>query len=333
MRIVTYFPKPWTYAVRMLPSAHFRLRGILIVALWALVLPLVPPLALAGPAYAASSDHPSQDLPKIPKRCSEGSTYINPDVRPCEVNRWQPGRPTLVLWGDSHALQMMPAVKKAVAGRGVNLAMFSLGSCPPLKFDKARSNAEVTCKDFNADALDYVTDLRRRGKPVRVIFGALWQGYRNLHKGLFETKTLDRADYPGYVVEVARIFPNRAPALLRRLGRIGVGVDVIGQTATVPVKGLRKCSAGEKPFVCDLPRRKALPEERATTAWLDRVMRPLNQRARLIDPNTAYCNQQICRGRIKGIYTFFNDLHISATRAGTMKQHFLPSVRALRRQR
>lgn len=316
----------------MLPSAHFRLRGLLIAALWALLLPLLSPLALAGPAYAVPSDHPSQDLPKIPKRCSKGPTSINPDVRPCEVNKWQPGRPTLVLWGDSHALQMMPAVRKAVAGRGVNLAVFSIGGCPPLKFESAPSDSDVTCKDFNADALAYVTDLRRRDKPVRVILGGLWQGYRNLHEGLFETKTLDRRDYPNHVVEAARIFPTRAPALLRRLGQLGVGVDVIGQTATVPVKGLRRCSAGEKPFVCNLPRRKALPQERATTVWLDRVMRPLNRPARLIDPNTAYCNQRICKGRINGIYTFFNDLHISATRAGTMKHRFLPSVRALRRQ-
>lgn len=291
-------------------------------------------LASLGTSTSYAADrHPSQDLPVIPKRCSEGSTYINPDIRPCEVNRWKAGRPTLVLWGDSHALQMMPAVKKSVAGRGVNLAMFSLGSCPPLKYDHARSDPDVTCKDFNAEALAYVTDLRRRGEPVRVILGGHWRAYRWLHRGLFESETLNREDFPSYVVEVARIFPKRTPALLRRLGALGVDVDVIGQTATVPAMGLRKCQAGETPFVCDLPRRKALPEERATSAWLADVMGPLTGGSRLIDPNTAYCNAQSCRGRKNGIYTFFNDLHISATRAGTMKRYFTPAVRALKRQR
>lgn len=302
------------------------------------VLTMVVVLLLVSTSFTATSaapgkPAPSQDLPVIPARCSKGASYINPDIRPCQVNRWKAGRPTLVLWGDSHALQMMPGVKKAAAGRGVNLAMFALGSCPPMKYDKVGSKARVGCAGFNADALAYVTKLRRQGKPVRIILGGFWQGYRNLNDGLFVSKTLDRSDYPDFVVQAARALPQRTPALLRRLGSLGVEVDVIGQTATVPTTGLRKCRAGETPFVCDLPRRKALPQEKATSAWLARVMRPLTARSRLIDPNTAYCGTQRCQGRKAGIYTFFNDLHISATRAAAMKRYFLPAVRALRRQR
>ncbi len=313
-------------------SAPGPLRPLHSLLGWLLVLGLVASLcAVSGTAQAAKPDRPSQDLPVIPQRCSVGYPYLNPDIRPCPVDRFRRNRPTVVLWGDSHALQMMPAVKKAVAGRGVNFAMFSLGSCPPLKYDRAGKNAQVTCKRFNADALDYVARLKRRQKPVRVILGGHWQAYRWLHRGLFVTGRLHREDYPHYVVEIARVFPQRSRGLFARLGRMGVDVDVIGQTATVPDR-VRRCGRGEKPYVCNLARKQALPNETATKAWVRTSMRRLRPGARLIDPNRAYCNARMCKGFKDGIYTFFNDLHISATRAATLARFFRPSIKALARR-
>ncbi len=271
---------------------------------------------------------PTADWPDPPARCLLPSGAISPHLRPCRVNRFRPNRPTVVLWGDSHAIQMMPAVEKAIRGRGVNFAMFALGACPPQKFGRSRD----LCKSFNADALRYVTKLQRRGKPVRVILGANWHGYLQLHRELFVTKTVDPADVTDWVVEVARVFPRRAPGLIRRLGRLGVDVDVIAQTATVPEKRPR-CAAGETPYVCDLPRHRALPHERRTRSWLRAAMRPLGRGARLIDLNRAYCNTRVCRGKKRGIYTYFNDLHISATRAKTMKRFFVPTITRLNRSR
>lgn len=281
------------------------------------------------PGTAAAPRDPSMDLPEPPARCLLPSGAISPEVRPCWITKPRSNRPTIVLWGDSHAIQMLPAVQKAIRGRNVNLAMLGLGACPPLKFGPSRE----VCKDFNADALRFVTTLQGRQFPVRVILGANWQGYINLHRELFIDKTLDPDDVADFVVETARVFPGRAPALVRTLGKRGVHVDVIGETATVPATGLRKCRAGETPFVCDLPRRKALPSEQATRSWLRKIMLPLPGDARLIEFNRAFCNARVCSGRKNGIYTFFNDLHISATRAKTLKRFFVPSVDRLKRQR
>ena len=301
------------------------LLAVITMALVAALLVLAP----TAPAQSPAARHPSQDLPEPPARCLLPSGAISPEVRPCWVTKPQRNRPTVVLWGDSHAIQMMPAVQKAIRGQKVNFAMFALGACPPQKFGPSKD----LCKDFNADALDFVTRLKKGNYPVRVILGANWQGYRTLHRRLFITKTLDPDDVVDWGGEVARVFPQRAPGLVRTLGRLGVNVDVIGETATVPEKGLKKCRAGEEPFVCTLPRNKALPHEASTRAWLRETMRPLPKGARLIEFNKVYCTKRVCRGKQDGIYTFFNDLHISATRAKTLKRFFSPSINRLKAQR
>ncbi len=318
---------PGTPTASCLPrrSPASALLATVTLALVAALLAFAP----AAPAQSPESRHPSQDMPEPPSRCLLPSGAISPEVRPCWVTKPKANRPTVVLWGDSHAIQMLPAVEKAVRGRNVNLAMFGLGACPPQKFGPSQD----ICKDFNADALDFVTRLKAGGYPVRVILGANWQGYRTLHRRLFVTKTLKRREVVDWVVEVARVFPKRAPALTRKLGRMGVHVDIIGETATVPEKGLKKCQAGEEPFVCALPRNKALPHEASTRGWLRSIMRPLPPDARLIEFSSVFCSARVCRGLQDGIYTFFNDLHISATRAKTLTRFFGPSVTRLKAQR
>ncbi|GAB2777255.1 hypothetical protein GCM10027020_33280 [Nocardioides salsibiostraticola] len=312
--------------VTLLPGTLVASRlASLTLALVAALLAFAP----TAPGQSPAARHPSQDLPQPPARCLLPSGAISPEVRPCWVNKPRANRPTVVLWGDSHAIQMMPAVQRAIRGRNVNFAMFALGACPPQKFGRSKD----ICKEFNYDALRFVTRLQERGDPVRVILGANWQGYRTLHRKLFITKTVDPADVTDWVVEIARVFPKRAPSLARKLGRMGVHVDVIGETATVPDTGLKKCRAGEEPFVCALPRNKALPHEADTRAWLRGIMRPLPNDARLIEFNSVFCNRRVCRGRQDGIYTFFNDLHISATRAKTLKRFFVPSITRLKNQR
>ena len=111
-----------------------RLLGVLLaVLLSATVLSLSSGAPAAGsspaPAAAAAKD-PAKDFPKMPRKCVDPKLLIPQKPVKCNLNGFKQGRPTIVLWGDSHAWQMIPALRNAARGRDVNLVAFLMGSCP-----------------------------------------------------------------------------------------------------------------------------------------------------------------------------------------------------------
>jgi hypothetical protein len=45
--------------------------------------------------------------------------------------------------------------------------------------------------------------------------------------------------------------------------------------------------------------------------------------------NDPYCGPKKCRGISEGIYTYFDPIHLSATRTATFKRYFAPTFRGL----
>ena len=73
---------------------------------------------------------PAALAPALPSSCATAEELIPVTAMRCDLNQQRPGAPTLVVWGDSHAWQMVPALQAAVAGQGINLVGFLFGSCP-----------------------------------------------------------------------------------------------------------------------------------------------------------------------------------------------------------
>jgi hypothetical protein len=117
------------------------------------------------------------------------------------------------------------------------------------------------------------------------------------------------------------LFHSGTPALFRRLGREAVDVHVVGQVLTVP-RPADFCLGGTQPYVCDMPRDRAIPEEDATRDWVQRQMSRLAGRPRYFEVNGAVCGALTCKGMKDGIYTFFDDVHLSATRSSTLAPRF-----------
>ena len=94
---------------------------------------------------------------------------------------------------------------------------------------------------------------------------------------------------------------------------------------------MKSCAAGNDPYACDIPRRRALPEERRTARFLKQQMSQLTGKTGYLDPTEAYCTVTICGGSVDGIYTWYDHLHLSATRTKALSSYFRPSIRQLRR--
>ena len=56
-----------------------------------------------------------------------------------------------------------------------------------------------------------------------------------------------------------------------------------------------------------------------------------NARSRIIDATPGYCTATVCRGKIGAIETYFDDLHLSATRTRNLARYFRSSVEAVKR--
>jgi hypothetical protein len=115
--------------------------------------------------------------------------------------------------------------------------------------------------------------------------------------------------------------------MFRAIGRLGVPVDLIGQAATVPLDP-RRCAAGREPYQCDLPRRRALLDEADNRRWIrSHLMADLPGRPRLVDATPTYCNATTCVAHVRGVNTFYDDIHLGSRLTGTMAAYFRPVFR------
>lgn len=291
----------------MIPTR--RLLGLLLAALISATVLTMPSAALAAPASSsapAAKADPVHDFARMPRKCVDPKLLIPQTPTKCNLNGFQQNRPTIVLWGDSHAWQMIPALRNAARNRNVNLVAFVMGSCPvmdPALTPQERHGGAPACLISNDRALRYVAGLKAHHQQVHVLLGTFWQRY---------LRAIRTGQGSVYVKEMAAYWKSGGPRLFHTLGRLKVGVDVDGQIVTVP-NGVKDCfTNGLYAYSCNLPRQKALRGEKSTKTWVKHQMRALSGHPRYVDANRM-CNASTCFARPQGVYTFWDINHISAT--------------------
>ncbi|WP_232677360.1 SGNH hydrolase domain-containing protein [Nocardioides sp. R-C-SC26] len=289
------------------------LSGRLPRSLAALLAVLITATMLLFTATAADAVQPSRDYPRIPKKCASSQEKIPQKPVVCHLNPYKAGRPTVVMWGDSHAWMFIPAVQKAAGGK-VNLVASMMGGCPAMDNQVRASDSTPACFQSNRMGIEYVRSLVDDNQIVRVIIGGSWQRYRQAVK----TRAGDYAETMG------RAMVSGAPRLARTLSAMDVPVKVIGQVATVPEKRAA-CRAGEKPYACNVPKSKALADAAGTKSWVTKLFKPAKP-GKLIDVNGLYCKGSVCKGKVGKTFTWWDDLHLSATTSKRASRFFKPII-------
>lgn len=275
--------------------------------------------ALPAPDTRVQAKQPSQDFPHMPRRCATPREKIPSKPVVCGLNRYSANRPTVVLWGDSHSWMFIPALKAAVSGRDVNLVAIMMGSCPPMDNQVKPTDAVPACFRSNALGIEVARKLERGNQPYRIVLAGSWQRY------VHARKVRDRQSYVG-MMAVAML--KGTPRLARTLRTIGSEVDVVGQVATVPERH-RSCPRGNEPYACQLPRKSSLPEASATRSYVTQALRPLLQSRTPIDVNPSICSAKVCKGTIGTTRTWFDDLHLSATKSASLASYFSTTIDAI----
>ena len=304
-----------------------RLLPLLLASLLAMLLLGAPPASAhaaptaQAPQPTASNRDPSKDFATMPRTCASRKDRIPLEPVVCYLNRFHDDRPSIVLWGDSHAWMFIPALKRAIEGEKVNLIATVMGGCPPmdLNLSPAESRASGSCIKNNELALKLTKRLQDGDQPLRIVIAAQWQRY------LHALRIHDTESYAG--IQAAR-FKTATPRLFRTLGARHTDVDVVGQVATVPERH-KNCRRSNEPYACNLPRHASLQEFKSTRSWLVGKMRPLPGSAAPVNVNRTLCARSTCRGYVKGIYTWFDDLHLSASMSTYLATYFARTVRAV----
>jgi peptidoglycan/LPS O-acetylase OafA/YrhL len=134
------------------------------------------------------------------------------------------GSAEVFLWGDSHAAQLYPALRKAVPG----VAQFTKSLCPP--FLGADPKGSLHCSEVN----NHVLQVIERYKPARVIIAGAWssQDWRRLGGTLEALRKIGvgRIDLMGPVPHWTNGLPKALVSYLKRYGgkapqRMTYGLD------------------------------------------------------------------------------------------------------------
>jgi peptidoglycan/LPS O-acetylase OafA/YrhL len=266
------------------------------------------------------------DVPEMPSECLGENAFIPDRPVRCDLVPFDPQRPTVVLWGDSHAWMLIPAIEAAAEGRDVNLVAFVMGACPPLR---APDDIGLACARNNEMAYRFVEKRSGRKKPpVLPVLSASWPTYLSA----LETTGLDERTDGGvnnaYIEQIAELFRDGTPQLFADLSLLNVDVDVVGPTPFIP-RNAPLCEARSRPFSCDVARTDAIVDEAGTVSWLQEMMGDFTENSRYIDIAQSICDDDTCYAESDGVVNFFDDNHISAALSRRLDSYFVPSLRGL----
>jgi hypothetical protein len=293
-----------------------RLLGLLLAALLGATL-------LSAPA--ASAADPRKDHTRLPRSCATPAEEVPSDALICYLTPFQKNRPTVFFWGDSHVWMQIPGVLKAAKGRNVNVVTSLMGSCPPMDpglswKDRYRYGR---CGASNVLATRFMQKMANGTQDFKLVLAGNWEMYERALKLIAQGKQPGKG-HGEYAFYQAGVFKHGGPRLFKKLGQLGVDVDVIHQVARPPRKP-KPCAKGMDPYQCNFPRRKAFQDEATTKQWLTRLTAPARV-TDYVDVNDAICSASTCRGKIDGVWTYHDNSHITASMARKLSAYYAPSV-------
>jgi peptidoglycan/LPS O-acetylase OafA/YrhL len=213
------------------------------------------------------------------------------------------GRRTMVLFGDSHAMQWFPALQQVARRRGWRLVVLTKAGCPPPEVRvvftlSGRSYAE--CDAWRSYALRRI---ERTERPALVVAGA----------SAHYTVVRDGGRRVGGAAGTRLLADGFAP-VLGRLRATGSRVAVIGD-APRPPRDIPDCVSGHMDRLarCAFPRAAATEGAGVLAAGAARV-----GGVRVIDPTDAFCLRDVCPAVIGDVLVYRNSGHLTASYVSTL---------------
>ena len=223
-------------------------------------------------------------------------------------------RTTVVLLGDSHAMQYFPALQRIAGRRHWRLVELTKAACPPAAV-RVRSTilgrAYPECDAWREHALRRI---EREERPAMIVVTGSAR-YTVLARG----RELDRA-------ASTRALAAGYVRTLGRLQRTGARIVLLRDTPRPPFD-IPDCVSGALDDLprCAFPRAAALATAAAVEADARRV-----RGVRLIDPVSRFCGPRRCPAVIGDVLVYRNSGHVTATYIKTMTPWLEPRLPRVR---
>jgi peptidoglycan/LPS O-acetylase OafA/YrhL len=209
---------------------------------------------------------------------------------------------TVVLFGDSHAMQWFPALNEIANERGWRLVGLTKAACPPAEvhiYNATLRRAYRECDEWRERTLERIV---QDEDPSLVVTSSL-PTYRPREDGKRLPKEAGRdAMVAGYA------------STLEKLRSTGAAVALIDDVPH-PDKNIPQCVSRSLDHLreCATPRSKALAYPRVNARAAGEV-----EGVRLIDPTSEVCLEKTCPAVIGDALVYRNGSHLTATYVRTL---------------
>jgi len=222
----------------------------------------------------------------------------------------------LLVWGDSHANALVPALTELGRAHAVTVTQASYSGCPPLLSVRVAHLPARYCLEFNARVLQSIAPLG----VSRVLLAAYWTAYLPARPQAPLARLLDpyrRADSLGGG-DAAQNTRNLAEALRRTvqaLNALGVEVWILHQVPTqnmlVPWALSRAATRGQDFAHLGV----TLTEYRRSQSQVDRLLDDLGDSVRTLDPAARLCASGVCLMSLGAQALYIDANHLSQSGA------------------
>lgn len=241
----------------------------------------------------------------------------------CDIASQTSGRPTVLVWGDSHAAALSPAVAELADAVGGRALVAYKKICAPLIGYRDYGDGETQCDGFIAEVLDFVA----RERVETVVLHARWawyvEGVRNE-----ETRARHLQLAPGEVSPEAnaRAFARMLVETVDRLHALGARVDIVTSVPEVGVDApelvVRHVQSG-RPVPTIAREAFELRQARAHSLIEETAGRTA---ARVVHLHPLLCDVQHCAIARNGRVLYHDDDHLSLEGAREIRQALRPTI-------
>jgi peptidoglycan/LPS O-acetylase OafA/YrhL len=238
----------------------------------------------------------------------------------------------LVLWGDSHANQWFPLMRRASRELHVNVEEFARASCPPLLgvMPFTEGHVDHECERFNQAVIAKIEALAKTGRLKGVVIAGRWPAYlgRPSPDGSLRAY-LSYGESALDTEKSAEALGIGLNATLERLERANLRVVVVGATPEFRYS-VPQCLLRRPLQACSMPR-AAVEERRGMAMHVVSHTVMMNGGAHMFDPLHFFCDEQFCYPTHDGTVMFSDPQHLTAAGSPLLEPELVGDLRWLLR--
>lgn len=241
----------------------------------------------------------------------------SPDLRKiCRFGGDEATPPLQLVWGDSHAAALLPAIQADARRYGIPVWLASLSGCPPIMSRQVRSQ----CQDFNTQTLETI----RQHKIRDVVLAARWSLYLygeedgDRQHVLYGKDSLAQAEQ-----QVARDLTRMVASLRAAGARVWIFKEVpmqrqgtVSRLSSLAMIGRSAADVG-RPIADHQARQRFL-------ASLFNRLSAGDPQVHILDPAALLCQDGICHAEFDGYSLYMDENHLSDQGGERMKRLLAP---------